>query len=103
MRFDKKPLLKKGVLTIICERIEAIGAISNITPFGCFVDIAVEKVFLLHVSKFKGFLLKIIKRIPAIVGREFYCDWCSKPTHFLYTLSSDFFFFDNIRANAVTH
>lgn len=69
--FDKKPLFKKGVLKItdLSEGTEVSGAISNITSFGCFVDIGVEKAALLHVSEFKGFVPKIGDRITAIVGR----------------------------------
>lgn len=69
--FDKRPLFKKGILKIsdLCEGTEVSGAISNITSFGCFVDIGVEKDALLHVSEFKGFVPKIGDRLKAIVNR----------------------------------
>lgn len=69
--FDKRPLFKKGVLSIsdLREGTEVSGAIANITSFGCFVDIGVEKAGLLHVTEFKGFVPKIGDRINAIVGR----------------------------------
>lgn len=69
--FDKRPLFKKGVLrmTDLREGTEVSGAISNITSFGCFVDIGVEQNALLHISQFKGFVPKIGDRINAIVGK----------------------------------
>lgn len=69
--FDKQPLFKKGVMKITDLRAgtEVSGAISNITSFGCFVDIGVEKDGLLHVSQFKGYIPKIGDRVNAIVSK----------------------------------
>lgn len=56
-------------MTDLREGTEVSGAISNITSFGCFVDIGVEQNALLHISQFKGFVPKIGDRINAIVGK----------------------------------
>lgn len=43
------------------------GAITNITHFGCFVDIGVEHAGLIHVSKLRGMKPNLGDRIEAIV------------------------------------
>lgn len=45
------------------------GAITNITHFGCFVDIGVERDGLIHVSQLNGHKPNIGDRIEAIVQK----------------------------------
>lgn len=68
--FDKQPLFKQGLMKMsdLREGTNVSGAISNITTFGCFVDIGVEKDALLHVSQFRNFVPKIGDRLNAIVS-----------------------------------
>lgn len=56
-----KPLFKSGVqkMSDLKSGTMLTGAISNITPFGCFVDIGVEKNGLIHVSKLGGATPKV--------------------------------------------
>ncbi|XP_055385229.1 uncharacterized protein YdcI [Condylostylus longicornis] len=67
--FDKKPLFKSGVSKITDLSLMDIvtGAVTNVTHFGAFVDIGVEKDCLLHVSKMNGMTLNIGDRIECSV------------------------------------
>lgn len=67
--FDKKPLFKQGLTKMSDLAIGTIvtGAITNITHFGCFVDIGVEHDGLIHVSQLRGMKPNIGDRVEAIV------------------------------------
>lgn len=67
--FDKKPLFKQGLTKMTDLQMGTVvsGAITNITHFGCFVDIGVERDGLIHVSQLRGMKPVIGDRIEAIV------------------------------------
>lgn len=67
--FDKKPLFKQGLTKMadLKSGTCVTGAITNITHFGCFVDIGVEKDGLIHVSQLNGMQPNIGDRIKATV------------------------------------
>lgn len=54
-------------MTNLAEGTNVSGAITNITHFGCFVDIGVERDGLIHVSKLCGMKPVIGDRVDAIV------------------------------------
>lgn len=54
-------------MTDLKEGTAVTGAITNITHFGCFVDIGVEKDGLIHVSQLGGMKPNIGDRIEATV------------------------------------
>lgn len=67
--FDKKPLFKQSVskMSDLAVGVRVTGAISNVTHFGCFVDIGVEKDGLIHVSQLGGKVPNIGDRIEALI------------------------------------
>ena len=67
--FDKKPLFKQGLnkMSDLKEGTVVSGAITNITHFGCFVDIGVEKDGLIHVSQLGGRKPNIADHVEASV------------------------------------
>lgn len=67
--FDKKPMFKQGLtkMSDLREGTNVSGAVTNITHFGCFVDIGVERDGLIHVSQLRGMKPVIGDRIDAVV------------------------------------
>lgn len=67
--FQKEPLFKQGItkLSDIVIGTLVSGAVTNITHFGAFVDIGVEKSGLIHSSKMNGTTLRIGDRVNATV------------------------------------
>lgn len=66
---DVQPLFKSGLqkMADLAPGTILTGAISNITPFGCFVDIGVEKNGLIHSSKLGGATPKVGDRVSVEV------------------------------------
>lgn len=66
---DIQPLFKKGLLKMadLKPGTSVTGAISNITTFGCFVDIGVEHNGLIHISQMRGQIPNIGDRVNACV------------------------------------
>lgn len=63
------PLFKKGLTSVDDLKIGTVlsGKVTNVTHFGCFVDIGVKWNGLIHVSKMKGVQLKIGDRVEVEV------------------------------------
>ncbi|XP_044755245.1 S1 RNA-binding domain-containing protein 1 [Coccinella septempunctata] len=63
------PLFKKCLTSIEDLKTGTVlsGRVSNVTHFGCFVDVGVKWNALIHVSKLKGFQLKIGDRVEVEV------------------------------------
>lgn len=66
---DIRPLFKQGVLKMsdLKAGTTVTGAVSNITTFGCFVDIGVESDGLIHTSQMRGQTPNIGDRVNAHV------------------------------------
>lgn len=66
---DIKPLFKQGLqkMSDLKQGTIVTGAISNITTFGCFVDIGIEHDGLIHVSQLNGKTPNIGDRIKTRV------------------------------------
>lgn len=67
--FDKKPLFKQGLtkMSDLQKGTSVTGAVTNITHFGCFVDIGVETNGLIHSSQLFGMKPNIGDRVAAEV------------------------------------
>ncbi|KAK9876926.1 hypothetical protein WA026_015960 [Henosepilachna vigintioctopunctata] len=69
LEYNITPLFKKGIKSIEDLKIGNVlsGRISNVTSFGCFVDIGVHFNGLIHLSKLKGKQLQIGDRVEVEV------------------------------------
>ena len=65
----KTPLFKSGLVSLSTLNVNShlTGQVSNVTHFGCFVDIGVEHSGLIHVSKMMGRNLMIGDRVEVEV------------------------------------
>lgn len=65
----QKPLFKKGLTSIYDLNVgcSVTGSVTNITHFGCFVDIGVGQDGLIHQSKLNGFNLQIGDKVEVKV------------------------------------
>lgn len=65
----KKPLFKQGLTKISDLLIDTAvtGGVTNVTHFGCFVDIGVGRDALIHSSKLQGMTPRIGDRVEAVV------------------------------------
>ncbi|KAJ3622016.1 hypothetical protein MTP99_002550 [Tenebrio molitor] len=64
-----EPVFKKGLTTIYEIQVGSVltGVVSNVTHFGCFVDIGVGMNGLIHVSKYNGFSMKLGDKVEVKV------------------------------------
>lgn len=71
MRSDvaQEPLFRQGLTSIKDLRVgtKVTGRVKNVTHFGCFIDIGVEKDALLHQSQMRGLVINLGDRIEATV------------------------------------
>lgn len=67
----REPLFKKGLASIhdLHCGIELTGRVTNVTHFGCFVDIGVGTSGLIHVSNYNGLDLQIGDKVKVVVFR----------------------------------
>lgn len=65
----KKPLFKQGLTKISDLVVDTVvsGAITNVTHFGCFVDIGVGRDALIHSSKLEKMTPRIGDRVECVV------------------------------------
>ncbi len=65
----KKPLFKQGLTKVSDLVVDAVvsGAVTNVTHFGCFVDIGVGRDALVHSSKLEKMKPRIGDRVECIV------------------------------------
>ncbi|KAI5723433.1 hypothetical protein M8J76_005903 [Diaphorina citri] len=64
-----KPLFKKGIQSLddIASGTVLTGKVDNVTHFGCFVDIGLERAGLIHISKLKTVTLKLNDKVTVKV------------------------------------
>lgn len=65
----KKPLFKKGLNSMrdLKAHVIVTGSVTNVTHFGCFVDIGVESNGLIHTSRMRGYDFQIGDRVEVKV------------------------------------